>query len=190
STAKAEFLYQFNKANGVSFSNKLFGKSSELNKMASQFPKLSNWFFSNGFTSKIIKNIGGVHQNRSLPKISNNSFSKVFRSIKNECFTINNNNKELIIFIDEFSNYLDAEIAQDSYQLLVGLGYKVTVIDNLDSGRALISKGFLEEAKKEANKNIAFLKDKVSEKVPLVGIEPSAILSFRDEYLRDRKSVV
>src|SRR5690606_10020998 len=127
---------------------------------------------------------GGVHQNRSLPKVSNRNFSKVLQSLKNEYPTINNNNKKLIIFIDEFSNYLDAEIAMDSYQLLVGLGYKVTVIDTLDSGRALISKGFLEEAKREANKNIAFLKDKVSEKVPLVGIEPSAILSFRDEYLR------
>ena len=45
STAKAEFLYQFNKVNGVSFSNKLFGKSTKLNRKASRFPKLSNWFF-------------------------------------------------------------------------------------------------------------------------------------------------
>src|SRR5690606_37522960 len=57
-------------------------------------------------------------------------------------------------------------------------------VTHLDSGRALISKGFLEEAKVVANKNLAFLKEKVSENVPLIGIEPSAILSFRDEYLR------
>jgi Fe-S oxidoreductase len=79
---------------------------------------------------------------------------------------------------------LDVEIAVDSFILLTGLGYKVEVIDALDSGRALLSKGFLEEAKVEVNKNIAFLKDKVFENVPLIGIEPSAILSFRDEYLR------
>ncbi len=184
STAKAEFLYQYNKANGVSFSNKLFGKSTKLNKMASKFPKLSNWFFANGFTSKIIKNIGGVHQSRSLPKVSNRSFSKEFQNIKNEYVTISNINKKLILFIDEFSNYLDAEIAVDSFLLLSGLGYDVVVIDTLDSGRALLSKGFLEEAKLEANKNVAFLKENVSENVPLIGIEPSAILSFRDEYLR------
>ncbi|HAV55291.1 MAG TPA: FAD-binding oxidoreductase, partial [Aequorivita sp.] len=184
STAKAEFLYQYNKANGVSFSNKLFGKSTKLNKMASKFPKLSNWFFANGFTSKIIKNIGGVHQSRSLPKISNRSFSKELETIKNEYVTTNNKNKKLILFIDEFSNYLDAEIAVDSFLLLSGLGYDVVVIDTLDSGRALLSKGFLEEAKLEANKNVAFLKENVSENVPLIGIEPSAILSFRDEYLR------
>lgn len=179
STAKAEFLYQYNKANGVSFSNKLFGKSTKLNKTASKFPKLSNWFFSNVFTSKIIKNIGGVHPNRSLPKISIKSFSAIIQSNKNQIVTSN-----VFLFVDEFSNYLDAGIALDAFLLLTGLGYKVTVIDTLDSGRALISKGFLYEAKKEVNKNVAFLKEKVSKDAPLVGIEPSAILSFRDEYIR------
>ena len=188
STAKAEFLYQYNKANGVTFSNKLFGKSTKLNKMASKFPKLSNWFFSNGLTSKIIKNFVGVHQNRSLPNTSIKSFSKIIQRNKDQIITAYSVEKKIyknvMLFVDEFSNYLDAEIALDSFLLLIGLGYKVTVIDTLDSGRALISKGFLEEAKEEANKNISFLKDKVSETNPLVGIEPSAILSFRDEYLR------
>src|SRR5690606_16727611 len=188
STAKAEFLYQYNKANGVSLSNKLFGKSTKLNKNASKFPKVSNWFFSNAFTSNIIKNIGKVHPNRSLPKISTKSFSNTFQNIKNhsnnEVSRQEKNGKMVVLFIDEFSNYLDSEIAMDAFLLLTGLGYKVTVIDTLDSGRALISKGFLQEAKGEANKNIAFLKDKITENASLVGIEPSAILSFRDEYLR------
>jgi len=188
STAKAEFLYQYNKINGVSLSNKLMGKSTKLNNMASNFPQLANWFFRNGLTSKIIKKIGGIHPKRSLPKVSNNSFSDLIQKHKNQLFTHNPGDdipiKKVLLFVDEFSNYLDAEIALDSFLLLKGLGYKVEVIDNLDSGRALLSKGFLEEAKKEANTNIAFLKDKISTEVPLVGIEPSAILSFRDEYLR------
>lgn len=188
STAKAEFLYQYNNANGVSFSNKLFGKSTKLNKIASKFPMASNWFFSNGFTSNIIKNIGNVHPNRSLPKVSIRCFSDIIQSNKNQiitAYTIQRKTiKNILLFVDEFSNYLDAEIALDAFLLLTGLGYKVTVIDTLDSGRALISKGFLEEAKMEANKNIVFLKEKVAENAPLIGIEPSAILSFRDEYLR------
>jgi FAD/FMN-containing dehydrogenase/Fe-S oxidoreductase len=188
STIKAEFLYQYNKVNGVSFANKLFGKSTKLNKMASKYPKLSNWFFSTGFTSKIIKNISGIASERSLPKISINSFSKLTQVIDNKEYKYYNldkaKNNNLLLFVDEFSNYLDAEIAMDSYLLLKGLGYKITIIDTLDSGRALISKGFLEEAKKETDKNISYLKDKVSEQNPLIGIEPSAILSFRDEYLR------
>lgn len=123
-----------------------------------------------------------------MPRISIKSFSKVIQSDENQ---LNKNistdkkiSKNVLLFVDEFSNYLDAEILVDSFQLLTGLGYKVTVIDTLDSGRALISKGFLEEAKAEANKNITFLKEMVSANTPLVGIEPSAILSFRDEYIR------
>ncbi len=194
SIAKAEFLYQYNQVNGVSLSNKIFGKSTKLNRIASRFPKTSNWFLSNSFTSKIIKNNSGVHKNRTLPSISLKSFSKMLQSIENELFQKNNNNKEttssVLLFIDEFSNYLDAEIALDSFILLTSLGYKVEIIAGLDSGRALISKGFLVEAKNEATKNIAFLRDKVTQSVPLLGIEPSAILSFRDEYLRLADDVV
>jgi len=184
STAKAEFLYQYNKENGVSFSNKLFGKSTQLNRLASKFPKISNWIFSNNLTSSFIKNIKGVHPKRSLPLISTKGLSKTVElSLKeiNKKILIQ---KEVFLFVDEFSNYLDTDIAVDSFVLLTRLGYKVNIIDTLDSGRALLSKGFLEEAKKEVDKNINKLKEKISATTPLIGIEPSAILSFRDEYLR------
>lgn len=180
-TLKAEFLYQYNRTNGVSFANKLFAKSSEYTKMGARFPRITNAFFSNGFTSGIIKSISGVASKRSIPLTSIKSFSKLIQSKQKQAFT---KSKEVILFVDEFSNYLDATIAEDAYDLLSSLGYKITVIDTLDSARALISKGFLEEAKAHANTNIAFLKEKVSSNTPLVGIEPSAILSFKDEYLR------
>ncbi|RFN58100.1 FAD-binding and (Fe-S)-binding domain-containing protein [Marixanthomonas ophiurae] len=180
-TAKAEFLYQYNKANGTSISTELFAKSSQLNKMGARFPRLTNAVYKNGFTSKILKNISGVASERSLPFISRKSFSKIYQSKENQITT---KNKEVILFVDEFSNYLDAEIAEDAFDLLIGLGYKVTIIDHLDSARALISKGFIEEAKKEVDSNIDYLKDIVSEEKPMLGIEPSAILGFRDEYLR------
>ncbi len=188
SIAKAEFLYQYHKVNGATLSNKIFAKSTQLNKFASRVPTVANWFFKNGFTSRIIKNISGVHPNRSLPLVAKKSFSKTMQdrgrtggvgSLKEAETT-----KRVLLFVDEFSNYLDAEIALDSFQLLTALGYHVTTIDTLDSARALLSKGFLEEAKIEVNKNITRLKNKVSNTVPLLGIEPSAILSFRDEYLR------
>lgn len=188
STAKAEFLYQYNKANGISLSNKIFGKSTKLNGLAAKFPKLSNWFFRNNFTSNSIKKIVGMHPERSFPLISTNSFSKSSQLNKNQYVknsnSISKNSKEVLLFVDEFSKYLDTEIAIDAVELLERLGYKVTIVDALDSGRALLSKGFLDEAKKEANRNIAFLKEMVSKDIPLLGIEPSAILSFRDEYLR------
>jgi len=183
-TAKAEFLYQYNKVNGASRSNTLFAKSSKLTKMASKFPGLSNAFFNNVVTSKIIKKVNGIAVERPIPNISTKSFSKLLHNTVNKNVTTNSNLKKVILFVDEFSNYLDATIAKDAYDLLEALGYPITVIDSLDSGRALISKGFLEEAKEQVNISISLLKEMVGQNSPLVGIEPSAILGFRDEYLR------
>jgi len=180
-TLKAEFLYQYNKVNGVSFANKLFAKSSYFSKQASRFPKLTNALITNGFTSKIIKNISGIASERSIPKYSINSFSKRTQNKQNQIIT---NKKKVILFVDEFSNYLDASIAEDTFVLLETLGYKIKVIDTLNSARAFLSKGFLDEAKQLATENVRKLKGIVSNDSPMVGIEPSAILSFKDEYLR------
>jgi Fe-S oxidoreductase len=61
------------------------------------------------------------------------------------------------LFCDEFTNYYDVQVGIDAFELLTALGYKVLVIDHEESGRAFISKGFLEEAKLIAIKNVAIL---------------------------------
>ena len=66
--------------------------------------------------------------------------------------------------------------------MLLRLGYEIEIPKHVESSRAAISKGNLKLAKKFAFNNVNLLKDKVSEQTPLVGIEPSCILSFRDEY--------
>ena len=90
----------------------------------------------------------------------------------------------MYLFNDEFTNYLDTEIGIDAIQLLTSLNYKVEVIKHDESGRAMLSKGLLKAAKEGAEKNISIFKSLISENNPLIGIEPSAILTFKDEYLR------
>jgi Fe-S oxidoreductase len=92
------------------------------------------------------------------------------------------NAKRVYLFCDEFTNYNDTAIGIKAIGLLEGLGYQVILPDHLESGRAYLSKGLLRRAKTIAEKNILALKDLVTEEAPLIGIEPSAILSFRDEY--------
>ncbi len=94
------------------------------------------------------------------------------------------NQGNLYLFVDEFTNFYDVQIGIDTIELLTKLGYKVMIIDHEESGRSHLSKGFLDEAKTIANTNIEIFSSLVSEEIPLIGIEPSAILSFRDEYIR------
>ncbi|PKP25780.1 MAG: FAD-binding oxidoreductase [Bacteroidetes bacterium HGW-Bacteroidetes-2] len=178
---KAEFEFQFKKANGSSFRTKLFAKNHQYNLLGSKMKKLTNFVFSNPFTSLILKKIIGIAPKRSLPLLSTFKFNKELQSIKKQ----NNTYKSKIyFFLDEFTELLDTEIGIDALHLLSQLGYDVQITEHFQSGRAFISKGFLEEAKVVANKNIAIFKELISEDVPLIGLEPSAILTFRDEYIR------
>ncbi|MFD0836402.1 FAD-binding and (Fe-S)-binding domain-containing protein [Mariniflexile aquimaris] len=180
---KAEFLYHYQKENGVSLRTKLFAYNTSFNRLGSVFPKLSNFVFSNSFTSSILKNMFGIAKERTLPLISNKSLSKQFQSIKKQQVA-KPYIKTVYLFNDEFLNYLDTPIGVDAIQLLTTLNYQVKMIDNAESGRTFISKGLLEQAKKTADKNVSLFKDIITSETPLIGIEPSAILTFKDEYLR------
>ena len=86
------------------------------------------------------------------------------------------------LFCDEFTNYNDVEIGIKAILLLERLGYEVILPEHLESGRTWLSKGLVREAKKIANQNIRQLQSLITANTPLIGIEPSAILAFKDEY--------
>jgi len=180
---KAEFQYQYQKENGVSLRTKLFAYNNKLNQFGSKLPGLANFVFSNRFTSTILKKSFGIAKERSLPFISNKSLSKKFQLSDNKLIK-NKIANSVILFNDEFTNYLDTQIGVDAIALLTALNYEVKLIDNAESGRSFLSKGLLEQAKDVANKNVSLFKDMISSDTPLIGIEPSAILTFKDEYLR------
>ncbi len=177
---KAEFLQQYYDANGVPFRSKLIANFTSAAKFASLFPSLYNFIISNVITGGMIKKLSGFAIKRSMPKISKVSLEKWFQ--KN--YTSNNTkgNKKVYLFCDEFTNYNDAEIGMKGVLLLEKLGYEVLLPKQVESGRAWLSKGLLRQAQKIANQNIELLSAVVTADIPLIGIEPSAILTFRDEY--------
>ncbi|MDX6188610.1 FAD-linked oxidase C-terminal domain-containing protein [Flavobacterium sp. Fl-318] len=177
-TLKAEFLYQYQKANGFSTRNKIFAHNAKLNKMGSVFPSITN-FISN---QSLVKKSMGIAPERQVPLLAKKTFRKWYDSQKSKSNDFPNG--KVYLFNDEFTNYYDVNIGIDAFELLTKLGYEVLVVAHEESGRTYLSKGFLEEAKKIANINVGIFKELVSEDTPLIGIEPSAILTFRDEYLR------
>ncbi|MGB0879090.1 MAG: FAD-binding and (Fe-S)-binding domain-containing protein [Polaribacter sp.] len=173
---KAEFLYQYQEANGYSFRSKLFANNVKYNKLGSIFPTLTNLVLNTNMTKKMM----GVATQRSVPKLASKTLKKWFLKRKK----LSGNSKKVYLFCDEFTNFYDVEIGKDAVILLEKLGYTIQIVNHEESGRSFISKGFLNEAKAICNINIEVFKDIISDETPLIGIEPSAILTFRDEYIR------
>jgi FAD/FMN-containing dehydrogenase/Fe-S oxidoreductase len=177
---KAEFLQQYHDVHGVPFRSRLIANFSASAKIGSIAPGIYNFIMKNAFSSRIIKKISGFAADRSMPALSKISLKKWYDKklkVKSEKL------RRVYLFCDEFTNYNDAEIGIKAVQLLEILGYEVIIPKHEESGRAWLSKGLLREAKKIVNKNISLLKDIVNTENPLIGIEPSAILTFRDEYI-------
>ncbi len=180
STLKAEFLYQYQEANGYKFRNKLFAFNTRLNALGSIAPKITNAIYNSKILSFPIKKFSGIATERTLPNVSNINLNNYLQRAYKQSVT---KDKKVLLFIDEFTRYLDTGVGKDAIDLLHGLGYEVGLFQG-ESGRALISKGFLNEAKKQAAKNIGSLYEYAKLGIPILGIEPSAILTFRDEYKR------
>ena len=174
-TLKAEFLYQYQETNGYSFRNKLFANNAKYNKLGSYLPTITNFLTNSILAKKVL----GVAVERSVPKLANQTLESWFKKHDPK-----KSKKTVYLFNDEFTNFYDAEIGIDAVILLEKLGYEVKTVGHDESGRSHISKGFLKEAKEICNNNIAIFKDIITAETPLIGIEPSAILGFRDEYIR------
>lgn len=181
---KAEFTHQYQKEHGKPLRSKVFARNHKFNQMGAKVPGITNAVFKNNFTSGIIKSIMGVAQERNLPLISKKSLRKCIEAGELKLKPAKKKIKSVYLFIDEFTEHLDTQIGKDAINLLVNLGYGVKITDHEESGRSHISKGFLDEAKPLADKNVSIFSQLITEETPLIGIEPSSILTFRDEYLR------
>ena len=176
---KAEFLQHYYDANGVPFRSTLIANFTASAKLGSIAPGMYNFIMQNKTLGGIIKRAVGFAVERSMPAISKQTLMSWYRK---NYLAPQHPIKRVYLFCDEFTNYNDAHIGIKAVQLLTALGYYVVVPVHEESGRTWLSKGLVRKAKIIANKNIELLSAVVSDKSPLIGIEPSAILTFRDEY--------
>ncbi len=179
-TLKSEFLFQYQETHGYPLRNKLFAYNTSLNKWASKLPSFSNAIFKSKWLGSMIKKVSGVATQRSFPLVSQFNFSSYLATKETRS---PDGGKKLILYIDEFTRYLDIEVGKDAIDLLHSLGYHIQLYFG-ESGRTFISKGFLKQARKLAEKNVEGLYSYTKNNIPIIGLEPSAILSFRDEYHR------
>ncbi|MDW7693606.1 FAD-linked oxidase C-terminal domain-containing protein [Flammeovirgaceae bacterium SG7u.111] len=176
---KAEFYQHHYEQKGVPFRSKMIANVVKANNLASIAPGIYNFLIKNSLTGSLIKQVNGFAQERPIPQLHSTTLKKwAKKNIK----PLKGANGKVLLFCDEFTNFNDTPIGIKAVQLLEKLNYAVEIPNHIESGRASLSKGLVKNAKEIATKNVKLLAGKVTPESPLVGIEPSAILTFRDEY--------
>ena len=181
---KAEFMQQWHDEHGVSIRSKAVAQINSLNRLGMIAPRFYNAMMGTRFFSGMVQGLIGFSKKRSMPRLPRKTLKKqalAYLSEKNPL--LSDGKGELVLFIDEFSNYQDAHVGMAAVELLVRLGYHVHIVKHEVSARTFLSKGLIRKAKQIAEKNIEIFSKIITEECPLVGLEPSAILGFRDEYI-------
>jgi len=180
---KAEFMQHWYAHHRVPVRTLLIANISTIDKLGMIAPWLFNAVVSNRIIGNIIKGILGFAKNRSIPTLGKITLRKwAGKHLKALNESLPKDSRQLILYVDEFTNYNDTTLGITAIRLLNRLGMRVQIVKHPESARTFISKGLLKKAQGMARKNVAELGPLVSEEVPLVGIEPSAILGFRDEF--------
>lgn len=178
---KAEFLQHYYDEHGIPLRTKLIANISNLNALAMPFRPIVNAIYKSKILSGLMLKLIGFSTKREMPLLYKTTLDKWFAKHQPQG-GITFPNGKVYLFNDEFTRFNDTEIGIKAILLLNKLGYEVSIPKHRESGRTFLSKGLLRRAKKIANTNVEILSDIVSEENPLLGIEPSTILSFRDEY--------
>lgn len=180
---KADFLQRYYDVHGVPLRSRMIGNVDRLMDWMSYLPSFYNWSVQNPIVGKLAKRMVGFAEERSLPLLGGQTLRKWFLHRDKPILKQGEVKRTVYFFCDEFTNYNDLKIGQQAVLLLEYIGYEVLMIPHVSSGRALLSKGLLRDAQKLANKNVRLFSSRLSADTPLLSVEPSAILTFRDEYV-------
>ncbi|TMQ24697.1 MAG: FAD-binding protein [Candidatus Rokuibacteriota bacterium] len=177
---KYEFLYHYYRANGLPLRNRLFGRIERLNRLGSRMPGLVNALSSLAWTRWLLEKVAGIDRRRPLPALAAETFTDWFARRPAPAAAARG---EVVLFHDTFVTYNTPEIGRAAVELLEAAGYRVVLVDRKCCGRPLISKGMLAEAREHAAWNVARLAPYAARGVAIVGLEPSCLLTLRDEWV-------
>jgi FAD/FMN-containing dehydrogenase/Fe-S oxidoreductase len=176
---KYEFLAHYYRANGLPLRNRLFGHIHALARLGSALAPVSNWLARAAPSRWLLERLAGIDRRRPLPAFAGASFERWFAGHRPEG---QGERGEVVLFHDTFNTYQTPEVAIAATRVLERSGYRVRLADRRCCGRPLISKGMLGEARELARHNVGRLVDAARQGRPIVGLEPSCLLTLRDEY--------
>ncbi len=177
---KYEFLHHYYQANGLPLRNRLFGRIGTLSWWGSRLAPLSNWIAASAPNRWLMERMVGVDRRRPLPPFARETFTDWFDRRRAPAAAPRG---RVVLFNDTFVTYNTPHVGRAAVELLEAAGYRVELVDRKCCGRPMISKGMLGEAKANAAWNVARLAPLVAGGAAVVGLEPSCLLTLRDEYV-------
>ena len=176
---KYEFLDHYHRANGLPLRNRMFGGIETLNRIGSRLAPVSNWIANSSLNRRLMEVILGVDHRRPLPQFASETFEYWFRQHQPEG---DGSNGDIVLFQDTFNNFNTPHVSVAATRFLEKSGYRVLLVNKKCCGRPMISKGMLSQAKENAAWNVDRLAPHAEKGTPIVGLEPSCLLTLRDEY--------
>ena len=176
---KYEFLDHYYRANGLPLRNRMFAGIETVNRVGSMLAPLSNWIANSSLNRWLMEIFAGIDRRRPLPQFAGESFEAWYRKHQ----TAGDGSRgEVVLFHDTFNNFNTPNVASAATRFLEQAGYRVVLSDKKCCGRPMISKGMLSQAKENAAWNVDKLAPYAEMGTPIIGLEPSCLLTLRDEY--------
>lgn len=176
---KTEFLYNYHGKNGMSLRDRMFSDVHDTSRVASFAPWLSNALIGNPVTKLLLSRLG-IHPARTLPRLSGQTFTDWFYGRPKRTA---HSGKKVVFFHDTWVMYYHPEVGKSAVELLEASGFEVLLVrGRACCGRPMLSKGMIDHARNMALRNVTLLASYVREGIPVIGTEPSCVLTFRDEY--------
>lgn len=179
---KYEFLAQYHGKRGYPLRSHLFARIDVLNRWLAPLAPLVNVIMCSAPNRWLLERVAGIDRRRRMPALARQRFSTWFR--RRQVDTSRPARGTVVFYNDTFTEYNEPEIGRAAVALLEAAGYKVVIPERLlCCGRPMISKGFLDGARRRAVENIKGLMRYIDRGWPVVGVEPSCLLTYRDDYL-------
>lgn len=179
---KTEFLSHYYDKKGVPVRARMMGNIHNLSRLAAPVAPLANFLVNSPVTKPVMSAIG-VHRERKLSPFQNRTFPHRFRSYRRQNAIPPVTRGKIVYFHDTFATYNYPEVGIAAVKLLEAAGFEVVIEERRACcGRPMLSKGFVDAARRNARRNVSVLAGYAREGIPIVGTEPSCILTLRDEY--------
>lgn len=177
---KVEFLAHYNEQHRPSYSTIIQGHVATINRIGSAMAPVANWVAQVPVLRWLMQQVTGIDQRRSLPKFHWQSFPRWFQN--HQPHRLAGTKGDVVLLDDCLTSYCEPRVNQSATELLEHAGYRVHKAGLWCCGRPLISKGLLEPAKQLARRNVTRLLEFTEQGWPILGCEPSCLLTLVDEY--------